>query len=87
VKIDVEGAERLVLEGATALLDKGRPVLQLEWNRRSIDTLGEDRAPVAALLESGGYRFYRPDSAGSLLPVDDLGFGADLWAVPTERAG
>jgi FkbM family methyltransferase len=85
VKIDVEGAERLVLEGATALLDRGRPVLQLEWNKRSVDTLGEDRAPVAALLAGKGYCFCRPDSAGSLLPVDDLDFGADLWAVPTER--
>lgn len=61
VKIDVEGAERLVLEGAARALSEGRiRLLQLEWNARSLDLLGEGRRPVADLLESHGYRLFRP---------------------------
>lgn len=41
VKVDVEGAERLVLEGAeTALRERRIAVLQLEWNERSQEVLG-----------------------------------------------
>jgi len=67
VKIDVEGAERLVLDGAHRSLRERRiGVLQIEWNDRSRAVLGEDRQPVAAILARYGYRFVRPDHAGVL---------------------
>lgn len=82
VKIDVEGAERLVLEGARAALADGRiDFLQLEWNACSQSLLGEDRVPVARLLEEFGYSLYRPDAAGRLCPIDDLRPGPDVVAT------
>lgn len=82
VKVDVEGAERLVLDGASRALDEARiRVLQLEWNGMSETVLGEGREPVARLLRQRGYTFARPDGEGRLVATDDLTVGADLFAV------
>jgi FkbM family methyltransferase len=82
LKIDVEGAERLVLEGASRLLEAGRvAVMQLEWNDCSVSLLGEDRAPLAQMLDKLGFVLARPDDEGVLHRVDRPGFGADVFAV------
>lgn len=86
VKIDVEGAERLVLLGGWRALREHRiGLLQLEWNNCCAVLLGETREPVRALLESCGYRLFRltEGGAGSGLDVGD----ADVFALaPTEEA-
>jgi FkbM family methyltransferase len=82
LKIDVEGAERLVLEGARRLLSRGLiALIQLEWNSRSLDTLGESRNPVAVVLEEFGYSLARPGDDGTLMPLADWGFGDDVFAI------
>lgn len=84
VKIDVEGFERLVLEGGRhALREQRIGCLQLEWNQCSQAALGEDRSPVAALLAGFGYMLHRPDDDGRLVPVDEPDFGADVFALPS----
>jgi FkbM family methyltransferase len=86
VKVDVEGAERLVLQGARQALSDGRiGVLQLEWNAMSERVLGEDRTPVAALLGSYGYSLHRPDAKGVLRPVPRPAYGPDVFAVARSR--
>lgn len=87
VKIDVEGAERLVLAGAAlSLADHRIGVLQIEWNQMSRITLGESRSGVAKILEAHGYRFFRPDHLGMLHPTSVDGYGSDVFAVsPTLR--
>ena len=82
LKIDVEGAERLVLEGGINALREGRlPVIQLEWNRMSERNYGEGRQEVAAMLLGYGYRFYRPDEQGILHPAGTDVSRRDLFAV------
>lgn len=82
LKIDVEGAERLVLEGATRLMTDGRvDVMQLEWNDCSQSLLGEDRNPLAEVLETAGYMLARPDDHGVLHAATRPGYGADVFAV------
>ncbi len=89
VKIDVEGAERLVLEGASrALVDLRVDLLQIEWNHCSLDLLGEDRRPVAELLRKCGYELCRPDASGALVPEEDLSatlLTRDMFARPITR--
>jgi FkbM family methyltransferase len=89
VKIDVEGAERLVLEGAGRALSEHRiGVLQLEWNGMSQRVLNETRAPVADLLTGHGYVLVRPDRHGVLRPTDaSAGSDVDVFAVAPTRAG
>ena len=85
LKVDVEGAELLVLKGAQRLLGEQRiRLIQLEWNESSEILLGEDRSPIVDLLDSHGYEFLRPDETGNLRPLADLGYGEDVFARPRE---
>jgi FkbM family methyltransferase len=83
VKIDVEGAERLVLLGASRAMAEGRlPVIQLEWNGMAEANIGEDRGELAELLDSYGYRLFRPDAHGSFQPFDGSSTSIeDVFAV------
>ena len=83
IKIDVEGAERLVLEGAPRALAEGRlPVIQLEWNRMAERNAGESRKKLAALLDRYGYRLCRADAHGQFQPSDWLQVSdLDIFAV------
>ena len=84
MKIDVEGFEIEVLRGCTRALSEQRiRLLQLEWNSASEFAVASDRPPVADLLARYGYQLHRPDSEGRLIPVKDLGYGADVFARPT----
>ena len=83
VKIDVEGYERLVLQGAAAALaDRRIACIQLEWNHCSQIALGEEREATAAFLEGLGYRLHRPRDDGSLQPLTDRSYGPDVFALP-----
>jgi FkbM family methyltransferase len=85
VKIDVEGFEQLVLQGAKGAIASHRvDVFQLEWNRMSRASVGADRQPVAKMLRRAGYRLMRPNIEGTLEPCDANGFGADVFAVSPE---
>jgi FkbM family methyltransferase len=85
MKIDVEGFEIDVLRGcAHALTEHRIKLIQLEWNATSEAAVGTDRRPVADLLSKYGYRLYRPDLKGELLPVTDLSYGSDVFCLPEE---
>lgn len=88
VKIDVEGAEALVLKGGMRALSEGRiRCLQLEWNDRSIVLLRESRSSIIALLQLVGYDLYRPDSDGVLVRVDEPSMGdPDVFALPSSES-
>ena len=90
VKVDVEGNERLVLEGATRALGEHRiGLMQLEWNHTSMMALGEGRAPVARLIRRAGYALVRVGASSRNLTVmgDDEAErdGRDVFAIPEER--
>lgn len=58
IKIDVEGGEIGVLEGASACLAKTRAPILLEWNAKNLKAY---RCPTQAILDfaaSSGYRIY-----------------------------
>jgi FkbM family methyltransferase len=90
VKVDVEGNERLVLEGASRALSEHRiGLMQLEWNDTSMAALGEGRAPVARLIRQAGYALVRVSATGRKLVImgDDEAerAGNDVFALPEER--
>jgi FkbM family methyltransferase len=83
VKIDVEGAERRVLEGGKlALRDQRIGLIQLEWNAECTRNFGETREEVAHLLHVNGYELMRPDPSGVLRLAPDTASGQDMFARP-----
>jgi len=80
VKIDVEGAEELVLAGGEKLLNEHRPVVVFECQR-------ECSAALTALFNGHGYTLYDAKrwAAGDDSPIESAVF--DTVAVPKERVG
>jgi FkbM family methyltransferase len=55
VKIDVQGAEMLVLQGMTGILETARPVLFVELYERGLNMFGASVSAVLNLLAGYGY--------------------------------
>ena len=55
IKIDVEGAEFSVLEGAREILAEARPLLVVSIHPQHLKALGRDAAELHALAEASGY--------------------------------
>jgi FkbM family methyltransferase len=65
-KIDVEGAEGLVLTGAAhALAQQQIDMIQFEWAGHQIDR-GDDATSAPEVLREAGYSLFRPDIDGNL---------------------
>jgi hypothetical protein len=58
VKIDVEGAEGLVLSGADLVLTNNRPIILSELDDRLLKELNWDSQKVISLLESYQYKIF-----------------------------
>ena len=55
LKVDVEGSERAVLEGARATLERFRPMLLLELNEETFGAAGYTGETLAGWLRERGY--------------------------------
>jgi len=55
IKIDVEGAEFLVLKGAAETLDHDRPIVAVELVDRQLKAMGSSAAEVTAFMRAHGY--------------------------------
>jgi FkbM family methyltransferase len=67
VKLDVEGAEGRVLNGAHKLLSRMRPVLLLECNEAALGHQGSSTNAMLALLRNYDYRFFDFGDATSMI--------------------
>jgi FkbM family methyltransferase len=71
LKLDVEGAEELVLRGAEKVLRASHPTIMFEYSERP-SRLGLDPDGAWRLLEEAGYRLHAVDQTGQLVPRDSL---------------
>jgi FkbM family methyltransferase len=62
IKIDVEGAEFLVLKGARETLDRFHPAILVELVDHQLKEMGTSTAEVTAFLRDHGYTLKRSDS-------------------------
>ena len=73
IKIDVEGAEYVVLKGAQQTLDRFHPMLLVEIVERQLRAMGTSSAQVRELLRAHGYREGRHDDLNvEFLPTTSL---------------
>jgi FkbM family methyltransferase len=85
LKIDVEGAEAVLLRGATRTLQRNRPVIIMELQEPSLRAMGSSSTEVLELLEDHAYRVYGfSDRSGRPDPLELSGLD-NIAAVPNER--
>lgn len=63
LKIDVEGAEKLVLEGASETLDRFKPFIVCEAAERNAAAFGYAAQDLVGILERHGYRVWWVEGA------------------------
>jgi FkbM family methyltransferase len=86
VKIDVEGAELRVLEGAGAVLRERRPVILMELQRSSLQAQGASPDDILRLLDVAGYLVFGFDPASGYPSASaDVTSSANIVSVPTEK--
>lgn len=67
LKIDVEGAEELVLRGGTRMLERDLPVVVFEMNPEDAQRLGLEPDGAWNFLSKRGYSMYYLDDSGNMV--------------------
>jgi len=81
IKMDVEGYEPKVVEGARETIRRHRPVVFAEFNRERMAINGFDMAAPWSFFLSCGYRAFRL-AAGKLVPLEQPGIVENIYFVP-----
>lgn len=82
MKLDVEGAEELVLRGGSNVFASCRPRIIFEVNPAAATNLGLAPAGAWEFLETLDYRFYRLEESDNLKRLDALPTGGNVVAIP-----
>jgi FkbM family methyltransferase len=88
IKIDVEGAEMHVLEGARGTLASQRPILMVEANDDALRAQGASTAALFAFLRNEldyAILIFSPVTGGVEPLGEDSSASANIVAVPSER--
>ena len=87
IKIDVEGAECLVLQGASKVLSYFRPLILSELDDRLLNAFGHSAASVHNLLIQHGYNVIDASRGVALntATAGDKHFVGEIYAVPREQ--
>lgn len=88
IKLDVEGGELAVLQGAPELLRRSpRPVILAEVQDLRTEPWGYRAREIISCLSELGYEWYGPRSDGSLekLPIDRQNYDGNFVAIPQDR--
>ena len=86
VKIAVEGAESLVLQGAQRTIAQWCPLVIFETNPYATRRLGCDPNAAWTLLEGWNYRLFRLAEGGTLQPLESPPPGGNVIALPDTEA-
>lgn len=86
VKIDVEGAEAIVLHGAERAIAQLRPLVIFEINPDAARRLGGEPNAAWTLLQACNYRFFRVSQRGSLRPLGSPPPWGNVVALPDTEA-
>jgi len=85
IKIDIEGAEPFMLQGARESLERFRPVFLMEVNGKAMDRLGWTPQRLWGELKPLGYRAFQvgqsPRRSGPILDFDAVEFANVIFHV------
>lgn len=87
IKIDVEGAEVGLLQGAEQTINSFRPILMIEINHSTLKRFGKTPADVVTLLGKYRYRMSYATRFGTLKPLSRLpvqGEEPNIFAFPID---
>ena len=84
IKMDVEGAEELVLRGADKVLTSMRPVIIYEVNAEASGHLGLSKNGATSLLERLDYEFFVDGQTGASGPAGPSPGYFNVLAIPRE---
>ena len=82
VKMDVEGAEQLVLDGAPDLLKRVRPIWYVEIDESRAQRFGDSAQMLFATFTGNGYKAFHFDDDFNLQPVSGIGAASDYLFLP-----
>ncbi len=72
VKIDVEGAELMVLQGMSRIIERDHPYLVIEFTDSYLQSFGASATLLADWLWNAGYELFRISEQG-LIPINAIG--------------
>jgi len=81
LKMDVEGAEELILRGAGELFARAQPKVIFEINPPACARLGLSERGAWDFLATRGYRFFLMDESGTLAPCPEPPGPANIIAL------
>lgn len=81
IKLDVEGAEELVLRGALQTLTHSHPTVLFETNKEAAQRLGLSGDGAWSLLSEFDYKFYAVDEAGGCAQLPEPPARGNVLAV------
>jgi FkbM family methyltransferase len=85
IKMDVEGAEELILQGASRLFESCKPRVIFEINPAAILALGLQKSGAWDFLKNRGYNFFTIDTDGKLEKLSaQPEEGGNFIALPQE---
>jgi FkbM family methyltransferase len=85
LKIDVEGGETRLLQGAQTVLRDLRPVILFEVMDSALRQQNSSREELAHLLRDAGYVLYAFDAAGLPVIAGEGEFASNMLAAPAEK--
>jgi FkbM family methyltransferase len=90
IKLDIEGAELMALQGAGGVIAQHRPFIYTELDAVYTDRYGYTPAELFAFLGGHGYTAFLPEDTGQRQPVDAETYAQhadnNVWFVPQEEA-
>ena len=78
IKIDVQGAEMLVLKGALETIRRERPALLVEIDQTALSQFGSSSTALVRVLAKEGYRMFLVDGKGGEYAVTETELNNEL---------